>query len=167
MFGMTRKYRDTGQQQGFTFIELAVVLFILGIVFGAALLITGNGGSFQRVRSEATILYQGLTFLKRQAVLSGAPIGLNIENGRYQSLALDEDNMWHITDMFESLRHTIDPNVRITFTERRGTFSDTPRVTFFPGGDYTQFTAEIYTAQDTSTQSVTIRGDGFNSIIIE
>ncbi|MGR8947859.1 MAG: GspH/FimT family pseudopilin [Gammaproteobacteria bacterium] len=81
------------REQGFTLLEILVVVAVMGILVGLASLSVGNTADTARVDRSAERLMQVVALAARQAVLSGKPIGLAFSDSGY---SLNEYvNAWH------------------------------------------------------------------------
>ena len=76
------------RSQGFTLLELMVVIVLIGIVLGMVSLAAGSNPARQ-ARQEAGALIQLLSTLREQAVLEGREYGLHLDAGSYQVYRLD------------------------------------------------------------------------------
>ncbi|VVN97013.1 type II secretion system minor pseudopilin GspH [Pseudomonas fluorescens] len=74
--------------QGFTLLELMVVILLIGILLGMVSFATGNNPARQ-ARQEASGLIQLLHKLREQAVLEGREYGVRFETDGYQVFKLD------------------------------------------------------------------------------
>lgn len=82
------------KSKGFTFIELMVVLVILGIVFQFALLSWGDFGERRRVIVAAEQLTTFFNALQDEAVLENNLIGVRVRTHDYQLLRFQTKKGW-------------------------------------------------------------------------
>ncbi len=147
--------------RGFTFIEIAVVLIILGLVINAALFATGGLGTERLVKSETAALHMTLNSLRRQAVLQGRPIGLQLEETRYLPVTFADDGNWVAAASLQALENDMDAALRVTSEPNE---KNAPVTVFFPGGDYLPFTITLAARDKETPLRKTVSGDGINDL---
>jgi len=74
--------------QGFTLLELMVVILLIGVLLGMVSFATGNNPA-REARQEASGLIQLLHKIREQAVLEGREYGVRLETDGYQVFTLD------------------------------------------------------------------------------
>lgn len=79
--------------QGFTLMELMVVLVVLGVMVGLATLSIGDRTGAV-VEEEADRLAALLRLAQEEAILAARPLGLRVEPDRYQFLEPDGEEGW-------------------------------------------------------------------------
>ncbi|MGB6976957.1 MAG: type II secretion system minor pseudopilin GspH, partial [Gammaproteobacteria bacterium] len=87
----------TAENQGFTLIEIMVVVLIIGIAASFAVLRFGDFGQTRRMQNSAMELYLLLHTAQQQAVLQPAIIGWAIKGngfGFYQFVVADHNASW-------------------------------------------------------------------------
>ena len=89
--------------QGFTLIEILVVVFIIGVIVGFAVLSTGNPHA-DNLKNEARRLHAVLELAAEEAVIFGTELGLDLSRSEYQFLRLDADGWTPLTDQTSPLR---------------------------------------------------------------
>ncbi len=77
---------------GFTLIELAIVMAVLGVVLSLAMVVLPRRAEVQ-AQQEASRLVRVLDALQREALLQGRPAGLRITGTGYETLRLDQQHM--------------------------------------------------------------------------
>jgi general secretion pathway protein H len=83
-------------KQGFTLIELMIVLVILSITFTFALIAFGDFGESKRILFSAEQLVNNLRFAQYQAILETSTFGLRIDNAGYQILRFNPNAQWSV-----------------------------------------------------------------------
>ena len=138
-------------QNGFTLIEILVVLVIIGLM--AALAVFTMGGSSQQRELEVEVqnLYLLMQVVSEQAVLNNLEVGLVIETDNYQFVVFDDENqVWEISPERLFQAHDLPPWLSVDATVA----SDAPRLTnnnkklrpnvvFFSSGESTAFDIEL------------------------
>lgn len=146
---------NTVPQQGFTLLELLIVLVIIGVVIAAVALSIHNSGSSQQSRSAANIFRARVMYAEQNAIIQSTTIGLAISQQGYQFYRLQnkppteviywqkaDDNAlryqsWPST-MNLSLRLPDNPNALIP-----NQLPQQPMIIFNPSGGVTPFTLKI------------------------
>ena len=78
------------RSQGFTLLELLLVMLLLGIVMGMAGFIFGRDPQ-RMANQEANLFYQLVQHARQQAVLEGLALGIRIDAQGYQLLQAADD----------------------------------------------------------------------------
>jgi len=71
--------RSIARQQGFTLIEILVVVFIIGLTAGMVALSVGDRKNETGAPKEAALLIQAMDFVSEYAALNGEMVGLFIQ----------------------------------------------------------------------------------------
>lgn len=90
------------RQQGFTLLELLVVLLIIGITVSFAVLSIGDRGREHSAELEAQSLAARMSLAGQESVLQSKEMALQLTKGGYHFLTLDEDE-WRVIDDDEIL----------------------------------------------------------------
>ena len=90
--------KGIGRRQGFTLLEVLVVMFIGGLMFSLAILRVGDGGLDKSVRREAERFRALLTLAQERAVLEAREFSVTFHSEGYAFLVLEEDAWRLITD---------------------------------------------------------------------
>ena len=80
--------------QGFTLLEVMVVMLIVGIMATMVTLSMGNRSIDDRLQTEAERMEQLILLAQDESALKGIPLGLRFTASGYQFLALDEKSHW-------------------------------------------------------------------------
>lgn len=90
-------------RQGFTLLELLVVLVIVGIMLG---FVTFNAMPSERqaLQNEAQRIALLLQLARDEAIVRNRPIAFDVDPYRYRFLILDENNTWQILERDDMLR---------------------------------------------------------------
>ncbi|HTN34006.1 MAG TPA: type II secretion system minor pseudopilin GspH [Marinobacter sp.] len=159
------------RQDGFTLIEILVVLIIVGLLSALAVFTMGGSSQQRELESEVRKLFLLMQTASEQAVLNNLELGLQLEEGGYQFVAFQEETGdWKLSGE-PIFRHRSFPDWLVTteFIE-----SDTPRlasaedkllpdVVFFSSGETTPFEIEFTVGNNTDSLHV-IASDGVSPI---
>lgn len=83
---------------GFTYIELLVVVFLLGLLVSLALLSLQGETPAERLEREARRLYARMDLAREESVLQGRTLGLRIDGTGYRFLELRQDRWQALAD---------------------------------------------------------------------
>ncbi|MFZ4077785.1 MAG: type II secretion system minor pseudopilin GspH, partial [Legionellaceae bacterium] len=86
--------KKTCLSQGFTLIEILVVLTILGITLGFALVSFGDFGAGRRMTSDVEHIKQVFELVQEQAILESTPYAINIKKTGYAVLRFSPPSQW-------------------------------------------------------------------------
>lgn len=127
--------------QGFTLIEILIVLVIIGITFGFALISFGDFGESRRILFAAEQLINTLHLAQQQAILETSTLGLRINNDSYQILQLQNNSLWQPISNKGIFKVTYFPkDTKITLKTNYRTQPGTPSIIITSSGDMTPFT---------------------------
>jgi len=87
--------RLAGAQHGFTLLEIAVVVVIMGVMVAFASLSIGSRVNEDKLESEARRAEAIIKLASEEAEAKGVEIGLRFSEGGYRLLRLDETKHWH------------------------------------------------------------------------
>ncbi|HNN29245.1 MAG TPA: type II secretion system minor pseudopilin GspH, partial [Agitococcus sp.] len=80
------------QQQGFTLIEVLLVVLLIGIVSGIVLLAASPNDSSRVVATETERLAEVLVLASEEAINNNQQMGLLFDERSYRLMVLDETN---------------------------------------------------------------------------
>lgn len=80
--------------KGFTFIELMVVLLIIGITLHFASQSWGDFGEKRRVITAAELLKMQIIALQNQSLFAGSAMGLKVDTTSYKIVYYDQSKGW-------------------------------------------------------------------------
>ena len=79
---------------GFTLIEILVVIVIVGITLGFALLAFGDFGSQRRILVAAEQFVNYVKFVEQQSILETSTLGIRFNQNNYQVLRFQAPQTW-------------------------------------------------------------------------
>jgi len=83
---------------GFTLIEIIVVMVIISIILTFTTLSIGDGGLSQKLEQEAQRLASLLTMASQEAIMQSKEMGISFENDRYHFYVLQEQEWQQLTN---------------------------------------------------------------------
>lgn len=127
--------------QGFSLIEILVVLFIIGIIFGLALLAFGDFGASRRVVSFGSVFKQDIQQLQYQAIVESKTLGLRLSANGYSAWMFAPANGWQtIADRRQ--QHVFPAKVWVRWMVKKSKPGE-PDILFEPSGDMTPFQIQL------------------------
>lgn len=160
------------KQQGFTLIEILVVLFIISIVTSVALLSISRNENKQ-METFANQLTQSLTLAEEQAMLQPSVLGFELNETRleFDSLEINQEtkkSIWvPLTDTILS-RQNIPDNIAVSIDingntqPQEETDKHNPQIIISTNGDITPFS--IYVGKKGERPRFVIRGEADGTI---
>jgi general secretion pathway protein H len=93
------------QHQGFTLIELMVVVFIIGLIAAAAVITFGGDRRDTELDKEAERIHALLDYVREQAELQTRDYGIRINDHAYSFVVFDVmRNEWRLSEEDDALR---------------------------------------------------------------
>ncbi|MBK8754373.1 MAG: type II secretion system minor pseudopilin GspH [Candidatus Competibacteraceae bacterium] len=128
---------------GFTLLEVMVVLVLIGIITSFALLAV-SGGSQERLAEEAQRLAALVELHQQEAIMSGEPRGIRFSRTGYAVLSLGENGKWHAPTAAATLiRHQLPEDINLgLWVEGRPAelnAAGDPQVVLLNSGETTEF----------------------------
>lgn len=146
----------TGMQnkQGFTLIEILVVLLIIGITLGFALLAFGDFGSSRRVLMAAEQFVNYVKLAEQQAILESSTFGISINQQSYQILRFQAPNTWRPPSKNKIFLAQHFPDKTRVRLENIKDKKHLPQIIITAAGEITEFTLILSTKNQDNIVSV-------------
>jgi general secretion pathway protein H len=158
---------------GFTLVELLVVLVILGITIGLATLGTG-GTRHRQVQNEAQRLAHLFMMAGDEAIMQGRETGFQLSGQTYRFLVHDQaEQRWMESEQrqFSDYSITKDISIDLTVENEAVRQPDVPAVIFYTSGETTPFSLRLTPgngeARSLESNTVTIASNGVEITINE
>lgn len=151
-------------RNGFTLIEILVVLLIVGITATFALMAFGDFGGSRRIAMGAEHFLRYVQLAQHQALIEGNTLGVVLHDSRYQLVRFKPPNAWQpLTGaaVFKPQHFPADAHWQLNAAIN---YPGGPRIIIQPTGDLTAFTITFFSAAKTSIATVTGSADGSLSL---
>lgn len=142
--------------KGFTFIEILVVVIIIGIASTFAFLAVGDFGTHRKARIEAEHFVSFVKMIQQQAILEINSYGIKIENHGYGAFKLEKDNLWVPLSGSNLRWHALAPNISLFFVKHSLVKSKEPQIMIHSTGEMTGF--DLYFGTNSKPQQVHLHG---------
>jgi general secretion pathway protein H len=106
---LRRLLYSPSKTQGFTLIEILVVLLIIGITISFALLAFGDFGEKRRIITKAEEFSQYIKVIQQQAILEATPYAIQIHPKNFTVLRFKKSN-WQLVPAKAIFRHATFPD---------------------------------------------------------
>jgi len=154
-------------KNGYTLIEILIVVVIISITTAFAVLAFGDFGSSRRLLLSAEQFTSYLSLIQQQAILENKPFGLTIEKNAYQAYRFNAQTTWQILSQPSVFHKQFFPSTAIVTLDASTPPQTTPQIIVLSSGDLTPFSLRLSTAK--KEPIATIRGyfDGRITLIRE
>jgi len=141
------------RSQGFTLLELLIVLVILGITLSFAVLSFGLKDSQSELKQQGTQLAALMQLASEESILLGQEIALQFNDEGYYFLNLKDDKWLEIKDDQVFRKRNIPTNIQVNLSVEGISISNEnaleERIYFFSSGESSPFELTL-SAQDTT-----------------
>ena len=137
--------------QGFTLIEILIVLVIIGITFGFALIAFGDFGESRRILFSVEQLVTTIRLAQQQAILESSTLGLSIDHSGYQFFQLQNNTQWKPISDKGVFKMTYFPqDTLLTLKTNRRAPAGAPAIIISSTGDITPFSLKFGSTKENS-----------------
>ncbi|PIE44400.1 MAG: type II secretion system protein GspH [Gammaproteobacteria bacterium] len=169
-----RVKEQTGDtQQGFTLIEILVVLVLVGIIASVSVLTIGSNHQSKELVNEIKRLHALMQLIADEAVLNNEEYGFAIDSDGYEFLIYNDagkswlatsDNLFKSRRLPEWLTVSVEQETDFaTLKTNQEEATKVPQIVFFSSGEITPFRL-FFAMQAGSSTQFGIESDGFNGI---
>ncbi len=154
-------------KQGFTLIEILIVIVIIGITVGFALIAFGDFGASKKIMFSAEQLANNIRLAQQQAILESSTLGIRINNDSYQILKFNNQTKWLPVSSKGIFKVNYFPqNTVIILKTNNKPINGAPAIVINASGDITPFTISFGSNKEDILTTLTATYDGtltFNS----
>ena len=150
---------------GFTLIEILVVIVIVGITLGFALLAFGDFGSQRRIRVAAEQFVNYVKFVEQQSILETSTLGIRFNQNYYQVFRFQAPETWQTMPQKSVFHQQHFPSDAIIRLETDIKNSSNPPIVINASGDMTPFTLIIGSAK--SSNIATVIGSSNGEVVMQ
>lgn len=147
------------RENGFTLIEILVVVFIIGITLGFALLSFGDFGNKRRILMSAEQFVNYVKFIQQQAILGTNTLGIAIKPQGYQVFRFQASS-WQAMTKKKIFNEQFFPKNTVVQLENGLDKRKGPQIIINASGDMNIFTLNFGSTQQQSIAKVIGYADG-------
>lgn len=126
-------------KQGFTLIEILVVILIIGITLGFALLAFGDFGGKRRIVIAAEQFVNYVKFIQQEAILEMGTLGIVFDNNGYHVVRFQPPKSWQLMPSKGIFHQQRFPSNAIVHLESSLNKTGEPQIIINAAGDMTAF----------------------------
>ena len=142
------------KNNGFTLIEILVVLLIIGITMGFALMSFGDFGEKRRIIVAAEQFTQYVKLVQQQAILETSTLGINFKNDGYQVLRFKAPASWIALPANSIFHRQHFPKGLVINLRKISHKRGTPVIIIHSSGDMTAFTLDFGTTKQATLATI-------------
>lgn len=124
---------------GFTLIEILVVVLIIGITIGFALLAFGDFGNKRRIIMSAEHFMSYLELVEHQAILETSTFGVSLNQNGYQVFRFQAPSTWQTIPSRSIFRPRYFPENAMIRLEQTASKKGQPQIIIHSSGEITPF----------------------------
>ncbi len=157
--------KKEGGYEGFTLIEILVVVIIIGITIGFALLALGDLGASRRAVVAAEQLSSYIKLVQQRAVLETNTLGISLNKGGYETYRFDRGTWQPMPP--KSIFHwrSFPNNIIAKLRSNSVNKLKNPDIVITSAGDMTEFTVDFATSQKNNI--VTLLGEHDGELVLQ
>ncbi len=145
---------------GFTLIEILVVVLIIGITIGFALLAFGDFGSKRRILMSAEQFVNYVKFVQHQAIMETSTLGISVNQNNYQVLRFQAPSTWQTMPKKSIFHQQHFPDHAVVRFENTIQKNRNPQIIITPSGDMTAFKLYFNSTSEENITSVVGESNG-------
>lgn len=130
-------------KQGFTLVEIMVVLLIIGITLGFALLSFGDFGAKHQVVFAAEQFVNDVKLAQHQAILETSTLGIWVKQSSYQVYRFNAVGRWQLVSARGVFAKHLFPSQAVIQLQSKIVGSHAPQIVINESGDMTPFKLTI------------------------
>jgi general secretion pathway protein H len=135
--------------EGFTLIEILVVLVIIGITIGFAMIAFGDFGESRKVMFSADQFAHTIRLAQQKAILETSTLGIKVEPNGYQILKYQTNSQWTPISNRGIFKFNYFPkNALISLKSDFKPIHGGPNIVLNTSGEMTPFTLEFKTVRN-------------------
>ncbi|RKZ48051.1 MAG: type II secretion system protein GspH [Candidatus Parabeggiatoa sp. nov. 2] len=158
---------------GFTLIEIMVVMVIIGVILSFVTLSIGDGGLARKLEQEAQRLASLLTLASQEAIIQAKEMGVSFETDGYRFYVLQEQKWYALTTQDDIFRPRTLPLGMQTEIRLEGepivlneVQKNTPQLLLLSSGELTAFEV-IFTAESDETLRYRLTGTATGKMSVQ
>lgn len=138
--------KSRGFAEGFTLIEILVVILIISITLTFAMLSFGDFGQKRKILATAQQFANYVKLVKEQAIIESSTLGIRINQNGYEVLRLQESNQWQPMPQSIFHAHTFPKQIKSLFKTKNK--KNNQWIIFSATGDMTPFELKLGTSEE-------------------
>lgn len=147
-------------KQGFTLIEILVVILIIGITLGFALLAFGDFGGKRRIIIAAEQFVNYVKFIQQEAILETGTLGIVFDNNGYHVMRFQPPKNWQPMPPKGIFHQQRFPSNAVVHLNSSLTKTGEPQIVMNAAGDMTAFKINFGSSKQVNIADVIGERDG-------
>jgi general secretion pathway protein H len=164
--------RQRDKLDGFTLVELLVVVFLIGLISGFAVLSISSKGDDREIEDQLRLLQYQLTMASEESVMKGTPVGVQFDQGKYSFLIagkftwleLDDGKVFKAHELLRNWSFELEAGgEQVTLAENTEDSAGeelVPQIIFYSSGEIDPFELNIVDEDNTPRYRVRYGDDG-------